>query len=85
MPYGRESEYTGKEAQDWEILSQNMPNASDEERSLAFQQYQQEKISRQGEMFDIYQFLESMGIGTNQNLPPEVQGRMQMGRQPQQM
>lgn len=85
MPYGRESEYTGQEAQDWEILQQNMPNASEEEKSQAFQQYRQEKASSQDGMFDIYQFLESIGIGTNQNLPPEVQGRMQMGRQPQQI
>ena len=33
MPYGREDEYTGQEAQEWEILQQNMPNASDEEKS----------------------------------------------------
>ena len=85
MPYGREEEYTGMEAEEWEILQQNMPNASEEEKSQAFQQYQQEKASRQDEVFDIYQFLEGMGIGTNQNLPPDVQGRMQMGRQSQQM
>ena len=85
MPYGREEEYTGMEAEEWEILSQNMPNASDEEKSQAFQQYKQEKASREGEPFGIYDFLQGMGIDTNQNLPPEVQGRMQMGRQPQQM
>ena len=84
MPYGREDEYTGMEAEEWEILSQNMPNASDEERSQAFQEYKKEKhfADREGEPFGIYDFLQGMGIDTNQNLPPEVQGRMQMGRQP---
>ena len=83
MPYGREDEYTGMEAEEWEILSQNMPNASDEERSQAFQEYKKEKhfADREGEPFDIYEFLQGMGIDTNQNLPPEVQGRMQQGRQ----
>tara|TARA_R100000234_G_scaffold98697_1_gene67263 strand:+ start:135 stop:398 length:264 start_codon:yes stop_codon:yes gene_type:complete len=87
MPYGREDEYTGMEAEEWEILSQNMPNASDEERSQAFQEYKEQKhwAEREGAQYDIYEFLQGMGINTNQNLPPEVQGRMQMGRQPQQM
>ena len=87
MPYGREEEYTGMEAEEWKVLSQNMPNASDEEKSQAFQKYKQEKhfAGREGEPFTIYEFLQGMGVDTNQNLPPEVQGRMQMGRQPQQM
>ena len=87
MPYGREEEYTGMEAQEWEILQQNMPNASDEERSQAFQQYKKEKhfADREGEPFDIYEFLQGMGIKTNQNVSPLVQGRIQQGRQPQQM
>ena len=84
MPYGQEDQYTGQEAQEWDILQQNMPNASDEEKSQAFQQYKQEKASRQGEPFDIYEFLQGKGIDTNQNLPPDVQGRMQQGRQPRQ-
>ena len=86
MPYGREEEYTGMEGEEWEILSQNMPNASDEERSQAFQEYKEQKhwAEREGEPYDIYEFLQGMGVDTNQNLPPEVQGRMQMGRQPAQ-
>jgi len=87
MPYGREDEYTGQEAQEWEILQQNMPNASDEEKSQAFQQYKEQKhwAEREDQSFDIYEFLQGQGIDTNQNLSPEVQGRMQIGRQPQQM
>ena len=83
MPYGREDEYTGMEGKEWEILSQNMPNVSDEERSQAFQEYKEQKhwAEREGEPYDIYEFLQGMGIDTNQNLPPEVQGRMQQGRQ----
>ena len=83
MPYGREDEYTGMEGEEWEILSQNMPNVSDEERSQAFQEYKEQKhwAEREGEPYDIYEFLQGMGIDTNQNLPPEVQGRMQQGRQ----
>ena len=83
MPYGREDEYTGQEAQDWEILQQNMPNASDKEKSQAFQRYKKEKhfAEREWGDFSIYDFLDGMGIDTNQNLPPDVQGRMQQGRQ----
>ena len=76
MPYGQE-------AQDWEILQQNMPNASDEEKSQAFQQYKQEKASRQGEPFDIYEFLQGQGIETNENLSSNNQRLLQMGRQPE--
>ena len=88
MPYGREGEYTGQEAEDWEMLQQNMPNASDEEKSQVFAQYKEQKhwAERQAEKeYTIYDHLQKQGIDTNQNLPPEVQGRMQMGRQPQQM
>ena len=83
MPYGREDEYTGQEAQDWEILQQNMPNASDEEKSQAFQRYKKEKhfADREGEPFGVYEFLEGMGVETNQNVSPTVQGRIQQGRQ----
>ena len=83
MPYGQEDQYTGQEAQDWEILQQNMPNASDEEKSQAFQQYKQEKASRQGEPFDIYEFLQGQGIETNENLSSNNQRLLQMGRQPE--
>ena len=83
MPYGREDEYTGQEAQDWEILQQNMPNASDEEKSQAFQEYKEQKhwAEREGANYTIYDHLQGQGIDTNQNLPPDVQGRMQQGRQ----
>ena len=84
MPYGQEDQYTGQEAQDWEVLQQNMPNASDEEKSQAFQQYKEQKhwAEREGANYTIYDHLQGQGIDTNQNLPPDVQGRMQMGRQP---
>ena len=83
MPYGQEAQYTGQEAQDWEVLQQNMPNASDEEKSQAFQQYKEQKhwAEREGADYTIYDHLQGQGIDTNQNLPPDVQGRMQMGRQ----
>ena len=83
MPYGREDEYTGQEAQEWEILQQNMPNASDEEKSQAFQEYKEQKhwAEREGADYTIYDHLQGQGIDTNQNLPPDVQGRMQQGRQ----
>ena len=84
MPYGREDEYTGQEAQEWEILQQNMPNASDEEKSQAFQQYKQETASRQGEPFDIYEFLQGMGADANQNpspLPEYLLAHMKRGHQ----
>ena len=83
MPYGQEDQYTGQEAQEWEVLQQNMPNASDEEKSQAFQQYKKQKhfADRENQSFDIYEFLQGQGIDTNQNLPPDVQGRMQQGRQ----
>ena len=83
MPYGQEDQYTGQEAQEWEILQQNMPNASDEEKSQAFQQYKEQKhwAEREGEDYTIYDHLQGQGIDTNQNLPPDVQGRMQQGRQ----
>ena len=83
MPYGQEDQYTGQEAQDWEILQQNMPNASDEEKSQAFQEYKEQKhwAEREGADYTIYDHLQGQGIDTNQNLPPDVQGRMQQGRQ----
>ena len=84
MPYGREDEYTGQEAQDWEILQQNMPNASEEEKSQVFQQYKQEKAISQDGAFDIYRFLEGMGIGANQNpspLPEYLLAHMKRGQQ----
>ena len=84
MPYGQEDQYTGQEAQEWDILQQNMPNASDEEKSQAFQQFKQEKASRQGEPFDIYEFLQGQGIETNQNLSGPQQTLLLMGRQPEQ-
>ena len=61
-----------------------MPNASDEERSQAFQEYKEQKhwAEREGANYTIYDHLQGQGIDTNQNLPPDVQGRMQMGRQP---
>ena len=83
MPYGREDEYTGMEAEEWEILSQNMPNASDDERSQAFQRYKKEKhfADREGEPFGIYDFLQGMGIETNENLSGPAQNILQQGRQ----
>tara|TARA_Y100001963_G_scaffold35059_1_gene48882 strand:+ start:78 stop:497 length:420 start_codon:yes stop_codon:yes gene_type:complete len=83
MPYGREDEYTGQEAQEWEILQQNMPNASNKEKSEMFQRYKKEKhfAEREWGDFSIYDFLDGMGIDTNQNLPPDVQGLRQKGIQ----
>ena len=60
-----------------------MPNASDEEKSQAFQQFKQEKASRQGEPFDIYEFLQGQGIETNENLSGLNQRLLQLGRQPE--
>ena len=78
-----EEEYK-KRAQEWETFQQNMPNASDKEIEQAFQQYQQEKASRQNEPFDIYEFLQGMGIETNKNLSGQNQRLLQLARQPRQ-
>ena len=85
MPYGQEDQYTGQEAQDWEVLQQNMPNASDEEKSQAFQEYKEQKhwAEREDQPFDIYEFLQGKGIDTNQNLSGPNQRLLQMGRQPE--